>query len=54
MAALDPATPRLAEAARLFRQMVEAEELDEFMTSVALPELETSSPIAASEPLAVA
>ena len=40
LAKLDPATPRLADASRLFRQMVQAERLDEFMTSVALPELE--------------
>ena len=40
LAGLDPAIPRLADASRLFRQMVEAERLDEFMTSVALPALE--------------
>ena len=40
LAKLDPATPRLGDASRLFRQMVEADRLDEFMTSVALPELE--------------
>ena len=53
LATIDRATPRLADAARLFRQMVEADELDEFMTSVALPELERAPADTSCEEVAV-